>query len=136
MSATNYTKFLKAFTKFQEEYNRDAAAKLIEVLGLEGDEQCQKVHDTLASCIAKPDTMSGKGGGPKKKRAPTEYNLFMKERIMKLRLEHPDIDKKELMSMGAQDWQRQKADKLKATEAAAAAAAAATPSKPEKKSKK
>lgn len=131
MSATS--KFLKAFTKFQEEYNKDAAAKLIEVLGLDTDELCQKVHDTLASCIAKPDTMSGKGG-PKKKRAPTEYNLFMKERIMKLRLEHPDIDKKELMSMGAQDWQRQKADKLKATEAAAAAAA--TPSKPEKKSKK
>lgn len=130
MSATNYTKFLKAFTKFQEDYNKDAAAKLIEVLGLEGDELCQKVHDTLASCIAKPDAMTGKGG-PKKKRAPTEYNLFMKERIMKLRQEHPDIDKKELMSMGAQDWQNQKAEKQKA-----AAAAAATPSKPEKKSKK
>lgn len=130
MSATNYTKFLKAFTKFQEDYNKDAATKLIEVLGLEGDEVCQKVHDTLASCIAKPDTMGGKGG-PKKKRAPTEYNLFMKDRIMKLRLEHPDIDKKELMSMGAQDWQKQKAEKQKAAEAAVA-----TPSKPEKKSKK
>ena len=127
MSATNYT-------KFQEDYNKDAAVKLIEVLGLKEDELCQKVYDTLASCIAKPDTMSGKGG-PKKKRAPTEYNLFMKDRIMALRQEHPDIDKKELMSMGAQDWQRQKADKLKAT-AAAAATAAAMPSKPEKKAKK
>ena len=45
---------------------------------------------------------------------------------MKLRQEHPDIDKKELMSMGAKEWQKQKADKLEA---------ATKPAAPEKKSK-
>jgi uncharacterized protein YdiU (UPF0061 family) len=127
MNATSYTKFLKAFHKFQEEYNKEVSAKLVEVLGLqENEEACQKINEVLAASIAKPEASGSKAGAPKKKRAPTEYNLFMKERIMKLRQEHPDIDKKELMSMGAKEWQKQKADKLEA---------ATKPAAPEKKSK-
>ena len=89
---------------------------MVETLGLETDEAaCQKIDDALATCIAKPD-MSMKGSGPKKKRAPTEYNLFMKDMIMNLRLEHPEIDKKELMSMGAKEWQLQKLQKVQRLE--------------------
>lgn len=127
MNATSYTKFLKAFNKFQEDYNKEVSAKLVEVLGLqENEETCQKIDDVLSACITKPDTSGSKGGALKKKRAPTEYNLFMKERIMKLRQEHPEIDKKELMSMGAKEWQKQKAEKL---------ATASKPAAPEKKNK-
>lgn len=127
MNATSYTKFLKAFHKFQEDYNKEVSAKLAEVLGLQDDEAaCQKINDVLSACIAKPEASGSKGGVPKKKRAPTEYNLFMKERITKLRQEHPAIDKKELMSMGAKEWQKQKAEKLEA---------ASKPAAPEKKNK-
>ena len=38
MNPTSYTKFLKAFHKFQEDYNKEVRAKLVETLGLETDE--------------------------------------------------------------------------------------------------
>ena len=37
----------------------------------------------------------------------------MKHKIKELRQSHPEIYKKELMSMGAKEWQKQKATKSK-----------------------
>lgn len=105
MASTLYSKFLKNFQKFTEDYNKEILEKLSE-LKLNDDTQKQ-VEEVLSSMVFKPDSSSSKNV-PKKKREPTAYNLFMKDMIKKLREEHPDIDKTDLMKRGAQAWQAQK----------------------------
>lgn len=117
MASSLYSKFLKNFQKFTEDYNKEIIEKMSE---LKFDEETQKkFEEVLTSMVYKPDSSSSKNV-VKKKREPTAYNLFMKDMIKKLREEHPDIDKTDLMKRGAQEWQKQK--KIK-TDAAAAAEA-------------
>lgn len=113
MNSNSYTRFLKSCHKFHEEYNKEVKDKLYDKFGdkFESDEDKQALDEFFAGLCTKPD-IALKTCAPKKKRAPTAYNLFMKDMIMKLRQEHPTIDKKELMSMGAQEWQKQKQLKL------------------------
>ena len=117
MASSLYSKFLKNFQKFTEDYNKEIIEKMSE---LKLDEETQKKLEVmLTSMVYKPDSSSSKNV-VKKKREPTAYNLFMKDMIKKLREEHPDIDKTDLMKRGAQEWQKQK--KIKADAAAAAEA--------------
>jgi hypothetical protein len=117
MASSLYSKFLKNFQKFTEDYNKEIIEKMSE---LKFDEETQKkFEEVLTSMVYKPDSSSSKNV-VKKKREPTAYNLFMKDMIKKLREEHPDIDKTDLMKRGAQEWQKQK--KIKADAAAAAEA--------------
>mgnify|MGYP001339609545 CR=1 FL=1 len=44
----------------------------------------------------------------KSKRAPTTYQIFMKEEIEKLKTTHPTLEHKEKFSMVAQKWSEQK----------------------------
>ena len=119
MASSLYSKFLKNFQKFTEDYNKEIIEKMSE-LELKLDEETQKKLEVmLTSMVYKPDSSSSKNV-VKKKREPTAYNLFMKDMIKKLREEHPDIDKTDLMKRGAQEWQKQK--KIKADAAAAAEA--------------
>ena len=46
------------------------------------------------------------------KRAPTEYNLFVKEQMQKLKEDSPDLKNKELMAKAASLWQEHKESKL------------------------
>lgn len=118
MASSLYSKFLKNFQKFTEDYNKEIIEKMSE---LKFDEETQKkFEEVLTSMVYKPDSSSSKNV-VKKKREPTAYNLFMKDMIKKLREEHPDIDKTDLMKRGAQEWQKQK--KIKADAATAAAEA-------------
>lgn len=48
-----------------------------------------------------------------KKRNPTEYNLFVKEQMNKLKEQNPDLVNKELMIQAARLWNEQKELKLK-----------------------
>lgn len=116
-TSASYQKFLKNFYKFVEDYNKEVKEKLIEVLALDDDAK-QKLEDLLSSHITKADLCSTKAA-PKKKRAPTAYNLFMKDMITDLRKKHPLIDKKDLMSMGAKEWQKQKAQQAQQAQQAA-----------------
>ena len=45
-----------------------------------------------------------KDGNVKPKRAPTAYNLFVKERMGELKKENPELKGSELMKMAAGDW--------------------------------
>jgi hypothetical protein len=117
MASSLYSKFLKNFQKFTEEYNKELIEKMSELKF--DDETQKKFEEVLTSMVYKPDSSSSKNV-VKKKREPTAYNLFMKDMIKKLREEHPDIDKTDLMKRGAQEWQKQK--KMKADAAAAAEA--------------
>lgn len=46
------------------------------------------------------------------KRAPTKYNIFVKDVMAKLREQHPDKEFKELMKMAAEKWNENKTDKV------------------------
>ena len=113
MSSTSasYQKFLKNFYKFVEDYNKELREKIDNTLTLNDDDKV-KLDELFCTLISKADLCSTKTA-PKKKRAPTAYNLFMKDMIKDLRQKHPSIDKKELMSMGAKEWQKQKLQQAK-----------------------
>ena len=49
-----------------------------------------------------------KDGNVKQKRAPTAYNLFVKERMGELKKENPELKGSELMKMAAGDWKIKK----------------------------
>lgn len=63
-----------------------------------------KVFDSLR-LLEKTENGSTKVKG---KRAPTKYNLFMREAIKTIRQENPTMEKTELMKRGAEMWQQQK----------------------------
>ena len=109
MNTTSYHKFVKNFNKFTEDYNKEILEKIVTTLSL-GEEDKTKLTEMFSSICVKSELLSSKSA-PKKKRAPTAYNLFMKDMIKELRQKYPDIDKKELMSMGAKEWQKQKTKK-------------------------
>ena len=111
MNSTSYQKFLKNFHKFTEDYNKEVLEKVTATITL-SDEDKTKLTELFATLSSKADVLSVKNVN-KKKREPTEYNIFMKHKIKELRQSHPEIDKKELMSMGAKEWQKQKATKSK-----------------------
>jgi hypothetical protein len=43
------------------------------------------------------------------KRAPTKYNIFVKDEMAKLREQHPEKEFKELMKLAAEKWNENKA---------------------------
>ena len=49
-----------------------------------------------------------KDGNVKQKRAPTAYNLFVKERMGELKKENPELKGSELMKLAAGDWKIKK----------------------------
>ena len=105
-SSPSIQKFLKNFYKYVEEYNKELREKIDNTLDL-NEEDSKKLDELFSTLVTKADLCTTKAA-PKKKRAPTAYNLFMQTMIKELRQKHPTIDKKELMSMGAQKWQEQK----------------------------
>jgi hypothetical protein len=111
MNSTSYQKFLKNFHKFTEEYNKEVLEKVNNTITI-SDADKEKLTELFATLSSKAEVLSVKNVN-KKKREPTEYNKFMQTKIKELRIAHPDIDKKELMSMGAKEWQKQKAAKAK-----------------------
>lgn len=57
------------------------------------------------------DASKKKKGGSKEnavKRAPTKYNIFVKDEMAKLREQYPDKEFKELMKMAAEKWNENK----------------------------
>lgn len=52
---------------------------------------------------------SKKDGPPKEKRAPSEYNVFIKNALIRLKKENPDTPAKELMGKAAAEWKASKA---------------------------
>jgi hypothetical protein len=116
MNSSAYQKFFKSFHKYTEDYNKELLEKINVIVTLSEEDQA-KLVELFATLSAKCDVHCAKPN--KKKREPTEYNLFMKDKIKELRISHPEIDKKELMSMGAQEWQKAKKVKAEAKEAEA-----------------
>ena len=111
MNTSSYTKLVKSFQKFTADYHQELAEKIVEVLELNAEDKT-KLDTMFSQLNVKADMSNGSKNVQKKKREPTAYNLFMKDMIKSLREKHPTIDKTELMKLGAQEWQKQKAAKL------------------------
>mgnify|MGYP006272003715 CR=1 FL=1 len=50
-----------------------------------------------------------KDAPPKEKRAPSEYNVFVKNALIRLKQENPETPAKELMAKAAAEWKASKA---------------------------
>jgi len=46
-----------------------------------------------------------------KKRAPSAYNLFVKDKIAEIKKENPDLNSKDAFKKAIEAWNKQKADK-------------------------
>ena len=110
MNTSSYTKLIKSFQKFTDDYHKELVEKITETLALNSEDKT-KLEGMFSQLNVKVD-MTGAKNVQKKKREPTAYNLFMKDMIKELREKHPTIDKTELMKLGAQEWQKLKAKKL------------------------
>ena len=71
------------------------------------DTDLVKRIDVLEKRIASLE--KGKTKEPKNKRAPSEYNVFMKTQLKELKEKHPEKAQAELMKLGAQAWAEKKA---------------------------
>ena len=75
-----------------------------------------KAKEEKAAKAEKPKRKKGvdKDGNPKEKRAPSAYNIFVKEKYAEIKEANPDMDKTEIFAEIAKLWQGQKAEKAKA----------------------
>ena len=76
----------------------------------------EKAKEEKAAKAEKPKRKKGvdKDGNPKEKRAPSAYNIFVKEKYAEIKEANPDMDKTEIFAEIAKLWQGQKAENAKA----------------------
>ena len=113
MSSSSLTKFHKQFVKFTEDFSKELIEKSTEVLSL-NKEDVEKLETELKLYLENNLNLTnndkGKGksskkkSGEKTKRPPTKYNLFIQKKIIELKNNNPEIDRKELMRMAAKEW--------------------------------
>ena len=75
----------------------------------------EKAKEEKAAKAEKPKRKKGvdKDGNPKEKRAPSAYNIFIKEKYAEIKVANPDMDKTEIFAEIAKLWQGQKAENTK-----------------------
>lgn len=71
-----------------------------------------------AAKAEKPKRKKGfdKDGNPKEKRAPSAYNIFVKEKYAEIKEANPEMDKTEIFAEIARIWKEQKAEKAPSEE--------------------
>lgn len=106
----------KALQALAEEVSLSTVDKLAEFLAtkIEFDDDMKETFEEFKNnlkeeykTVAKAaNGKKGKNseGGEKKKRAPTEYNLFIQETIKSLKKEHPEWKGKQLMTEATVAW--------------------------------
>ena len=67
-----------------------------------------------AAKAEKPKRKKGfdKDGNPKEKRAPSPYNIFVKEKYAEIKAANPELDKTQIFSEIARVWQEEKAARV------------------------
>ena len=75
----------------------------------------EKAKEEKAAKAEKPKRKKGvdKDGNPKEKRAPSAYNIFVKEKYVEIKETNPEMDKTEIFAEIAKLWQEQKAENAK-----------------------
>jgi organic radical activating enzyme len=128
---------IKAVQKHEVEVASQAIDKLVEeihkVLTEKDSDLLESLEEYLSDIVAtvkdnlkEESKKAAKAANGKKvkdpnapKRAPSEYNNFIKDHIASLKEEHPDAKPKELMTMAVAEWRAQK-EKMGAAKPAAA----------------
>lgn len=110
----------KAILVLAEETALSTVDKLAEFLAtkIEFDEDMKATFDEFKTLLKEEHKASSKASGKrkttnadgseKKKRAPTPYNLFIKDQIVALKQENPKWTGKELMAAATAAWKAQK----------------------------
>lgn len=110
----------KAIQTLAEEVALSTVEKLAEFLAtkIEFDDDMKEVFDEFKNSVkeeykasAKPKKGKNADGTDKKKRAPTAYNLFIKDKITSLKKENPSWTGKELMSAATDAWKKEQPKK-------------------------
>ena len=110
-------KMYKMNTKFISDYHKEITKKLTECLSL-NDEDIEKLKNIFKDEEDAMNTKKVKKMIPRKSREPTEYNLFCKEEMKKLKEENPKIHHNEMMKLAAAKWKEKKAEKENSSVAA------------------
>lgn len=105
----------KAVNQLVEETTVSTVDKLVVYLSdkIEFDEDMKKLFDDFKK-IAREEVRTsfkqdkGKRGGKKsdKKREPSAYNLFIKEKMAEIKQKKPELKGKELMKEAIEEWKK------------------------------
>lgn len=109
----------KAILVLAEETALTTVDKLAEFLAtkIEFDDDMKQTFDEFKTALKEEYKASSKASGKKKtnadgtekkKRAPTPYNLFIKDQIVALKQDNPSWTGKELMAAATAAWKAQK----------------------------
>ena len=112
MAATLTQKFIQEFTTLvdsEKEYTRAELSKILtEVYRQITSDKPKKSDDKPKKKKSKKEKDSDEDAGPKKKREPTKYNLFVKEQMSIVKVKFPDLNRQELMKKVGEMWREQK----------------------------
>lgn len=76
-------------------------------------DQLSKLTEDMTEGTAIAENVDASPATPEvTKRAPTEYNLFIKKTIPEIKAKHPELGKTDLMTQAAAAWRKKKADDL------------------------
>lgn len=107
----------KALLTLAEEVSLSTVDKLAEFLAtkIEFDDDMKELFEEFKTALKEEHKATAKGGKrgknadgtEKKKRAPTPYNLFIKDEITRMKKENPALSGKELMTAATAAWKQQ-----------------------------
>jgi hypothetical protein len=112
MAATQTQKIINEFTTLvdtEKEYTRAELGKMLtEVYRQITSDKPKKTEEKPKKKKSKKDKDSDEEVEPKKKREPTAYNLFVKEKMSIVKDEFPELNRQDLMKKVGEMWKAQK----------------------------
>ena len=112
MAATQTQKIINEFTTLvdtEKEYTRAELGKMLtEVYRQITSDKPKKTEEKPKKKKSKKDKDSDEEAEPKKKREPTAYNLFVKEKMSIVKEEFPELNRQDLMKKVGEMWKAQK----------------------------
>ena len=109
------TKVNSAVSALVEEVSMTTVDKVVEFLKskIDFDEDFEgffkEFKETLKADMKAAAKKSGKkssDGEPKKKRAPSAYNLYIKDKMAEIKVSNPEIKGKDLMKAAIDEWKK------------------------------
>ena len=112
MAATQTQKIINEFTTLvdtEKEYTRAELGKMLtEVYRQITSDKTKKTEDKPKKKKSKKDKDSDEEAEHKKKREPTKYNLFVKEKMSIVKNEFPELSRQDLMKKVGEMWKAHK----------------------------
>ena len=105
----------------EKEYTRNELGKILtevfhQINSGKKASKKQKTDDTTKVKKTKKTKSSEESSEPKKKREPTDYNIFVKENMSVVKEEFPELSRQDLMRKVGERWKASKTSKQETTE--------------------